>query len=124
MGIRGRAACATEDIVSPHIGRNPPFAYSHYGTKKRADGRVIWKRDPAIANGFVPTELWRFVRQIKPPIIYILGGRSTVVPAATQEELKKALPQVEIVTVPGAGHYPSEENPAEFLAIADKFLSR
>lgn len=99
-------------------------AYSHYGTKKRADGRVIWKRDPAIANGFVPTELWRFVREIKPPIIYILGGRSTVVPAATQEELKKALPQVEIITVPGAGHYPSEENPAEFLAIADKFLSR
>jgi len=97
---------------------------SHFGVKKRADGRVIWKRDPAIANGFVPTELWRFVRQIKPPIIYILGGRSTVVPATTQEELKKALPQVEIVTVPGAGHYPSEEYPSEFLAIADKFLSR
>jgi pimeloyl-ACP methyl ester carboxylesterase len=97
---------------------------SHYGTKKRPDGRVIWKRDPAIANGFVPTELWRFVRQIKPPIIYILGGRSTVVPAMTQEELKKALPQAEIVTVPGSGHYPSEENPSEFLKIVDKFLSR
>jgi pimeloyl-ACP methyl ester carboxylesterase len=99
-------------------------AYSHYGTKKRADGRMIWKRDPAIANGFIPTELWRFVRQIKPPIIYILGGRSTVVPAVTQEELKKALPQAEIATVPGTGHYPSEESPAEFLAIVDKFLSR
>ena len=99
-------------------------SYSHYGTKKRADGRVIWKRDPAIANGFVPTELWRFVRQIKPPIIYILGGRSTVVPAATQEELKKALPQAEIAIIPGAGHYPSEESPAEFLAVVDKFLSR
>jgi pimeloyl-ACP methyl ester carboxylesterase len=97
---------------------------SHYGIKKLADGRVIWKRDPAIANGFVPTELWRFVRQIKPPIIYVLGGRSTVVPAATQEELKKALPQAEIVTVAGAGHYPSEESPAEFLAIVEKFLSR
>jgi len=99
-------------------------SYSHYGTKKRADGRVIWKRDPAIANGFVPTELWRFVRQIKPPIIYILGGRSTVVPAATQEELKKALPQAEIAIIPGAGHYPSEESPAEFFAVVDKFLSR
>jgi pimeloyl-ACP methyl ester carboxylesterase len=97
---------------------------SHYGIKKLADGRVIWKRDPAIANGFVPTELWRFVRQIKPPIIYVLGGRSTVVPAATQEELKKALPQAEIVTVAGAGHYPSEESPAEFLAIVERFLSR
>ena len=99
-------------------------AYAHYGSKKRADGRVIWKRDPAIGNGFVPTELWRFVRQIKSPIIYIVGGRSTIVPVATQEELKKALPQAQIVTIPGVGHYPSEEKPDEFLTIVDKFLSR
>jgi len=98
-------------------------AYAHYGSRKRADGRIIWKRDPAIANGFVPTELWRFVRQIKSPIIYVVGGRSSIVPAATQEELKKTLPQAQVVTIAGAGHYPSEENSAEFLAIVDKFLS-
>jgi esterase len=98
-------------------------AYAHYGSKKRADGRVIWKRDPAIGNGFVPTELWRFVRQIKSPIIYVVGGRSTIVPAATQEALKKALPQAQIVTIPGVGHYPSEENSSAYLAIVDKFLS-
>jgi pimeloyl-ACP methyl ester carboxylesterase len=98
-------------------------AYAHYGSKKREDGRVIWKRDPAIGNGFVPTELWRFVREIKSPIIYILGGRSTIVPMATQEELKKALPQAQIVTIPGVGHYPSEENTPDYLEIADKFLS-
>jgi pimeloyl-ACP methyl ester carboxylesterase len=97
-------------------------AYAHFGSKQRADGRIIWKRDPAIGNGFVPTELWRFVRQIKSPIIYIVGGRSTIVPAATQEELKKALPQAQIVTIPGAGHYPSEENEQDYLAIVDKFL--
>jgi pimeloyl-ACP methyl ester carboxylesterase len=98
-------------------------AYAHYGSKSRPDGRVIWKRDPAIGNGFVPTELWRFVRQIKAPIIYVVGGRSTIVPAATQEELKKALPQAQIVTIPGVGHYPSEENTHAYLAIVDKFLT-
>jgi len=98
-------------------------AYVHYGSKRRPDGRIIWKRDPAIGNGFVPTELWRFVRQIKSPIIYILGGRSTIVPAPTQGELKRTLPQAQIVTIPGVGHYPSEENTKEFLAIADGFLS-
>jgi len=98
-------------------------AYAHYGSKKRADGRVIWKRDPGIGNGFVPTELWRFVRQIESPIIYVVGGRSTIVPAATQEALKKALPQAQIVTIPGVGHYPSEENSSAYLAIVDKFLS-
>ena len=98
-------------------------AYVHYGSKRRPDGRIIWKRDPAIGNGFVPTELWRFVRQIKSPIIYILGGRSTIVPAPTQEELKRVLPQAQIATIPDVGHYPSEENTKEFLAIADGFLS-
>jgi esterase len=97
-------------------------AYAHFGSKQRADGRVIWKRDPAIGNGFVPTELWRFVRQIKSPIIYIVGGRSTIVPAATQDELKKALPQAQIVTMPGVGHYPSEENEKDYLALVDRFL--
>jgi pimeloyl-ACP methyl ester carboxylesterase len=98
-------------------------AYAHYGSKRRPDGRVIWKRDPAIGNGFVPTELWRFVREIKSPIIYVLGGRSTIVPAGTQDELKKALPQAQIATIPGVGHYPSEENTQAYLAIVDKFLA-
>jgi pimeloyl-ACP methyl ester carboxylesterase len=98
-------------------------AYAHFGAKRRADGRIIWKRDPKIANGFVPTELWRFVRQIKSPIIFILGGLSTIVPAETQEQLRRTLPQVQIVTMPGLGHYPSEENAGDFLAIVDRFLA-
>jgi pimeloyl-ACP methyl ester carboxylesterase len=115
---------AQQKAASPQTGEDILRAYVHYGSKRRADGRFIWKRDPAIGNGFVPTELWRFVREIKAPIIYILGGRSTIVPAATQQELRKVLPQAEIVTIAGAGHYPSEENPAEFLAVIDKFLTR
>ena len=115
---------AQQKAGNPRTGDEILRAYVHYGSKPRADGRIIWKRDPAIGNGFVPTELWRFVREIKSPIIYILGGRSTIVPAATQEELRKVLSQAEIVTIPGAGHYPSEESPVEFLGVVDKFLAR
>ena len=115
---------AQQKAGSPRTGEDILRAYVHYGSKQRADGRIIWKRDPAIGNGFVPTELWRFVRQIRSPIIYVLGGRSTIVPPATQEELRKVLPQVEIVTIAGAGHYPSEENPPEFLSVIDKFLAQ
>jgi len=98
-------------------------AFVQHGSKQRDDGRIIWKRDPAILNGFVPTELWAKVRQIRAPIIYILGGASTIVPAETQRELKQALPQAQIVTMPGLGHYPSDEKPAEFLSIVDRFLA-
>jgi esterase len=98
-------------------------AYVHYGSRPRGDGRWIWKRDPKIGDGFIPTELWRFVREIKSPIIYVLGGRSNIVPADTQEQIKKTLPQVQIATIPGTGHYPSEENATEFLVVVDKFLA-
>ncbi|HEV2007471.1 MAG TPA: alpha/beta hydrolase, partial [Burkholderiales bacterium] len=97
--------------------------YAQSGSKPRADGRIVWKRDPAILNGFVPTDLWRFVREIKAPIIYILGGASTIVPPEIQNQLRLALRQVKIVTLPGLGHYPSDENPRDYLAIVDKFLA-
>ena len=96
---------------------------AEHGSKRRADGRIVWKRDPAILKGFVPTEIWRFVRAIRVPIIYILGGASTIVPPETQEQLKRVLPQVEIITMPGLGHYPSDERPEDFLAIVGRFLA-
>jgi pimeloyl-ACP methyl ester carboxylesterase len=96
--------------------------YVRYGTKRRADGRLVWKRDPQLVKGFVATDLWRYVREIKAPILYVIGGRSTIVPLETQDELKKTLPKVRIVTMPGLGHYPSDEKPQEFLAIVDEFL--
>jgi pimeloyl-ACP methyl ester carboxylesterase len=74
-------------------------------------------------NGFVATDLWRFVRNVTSPILYVLGGRSAIVPSETQSELKKTLPKVQIVTMPGLGHYPSDEQPAEFMAIVDRFLA-
>lgn len=94
-----------------------------HASKARADGRIEWKRDPAILKGFIPTELWAEVCRIKAPIIYVLGGLSQIVPPETQAELKRVLPQVQIVSLPGLGHYPSDENPAEFLAVADQFLT-
>jgi esterase len=114
---------AQQKAANARTGEDVIRALVHYGSKSRADGRIIWKRDPAIGNGFIPTELWRFVREIQSPILYILGGRSTIVPPATQDELRKILPKVEITTIPGAGHYPSEENPTAFLGIVDKFLA-
>ncbi len=97
-------------------------AWVRSGTTRRDDGRIVWKRDPALANGFVATDLWRFVRAIEAPILYVLGGASTIVPPDAQEQLRKTLPQVQIVTMPGLGHYPSDEKPEEFLAIVDRFV--
>jgi esterase len=97
--------------------------YAHYASKRREDGRIVWKRDPNLAKGFVPTELWRFVSQIKCPTIYILGGASRIVPPETQQKLKETLPDVQIVVMPGLGHYPDQEATADFMPIIKAFLA-
>jgi pimeloyl-ACP methyl ester carboxylesterase/ABC-type molybdate transport system substrate-binding protein len=107
---------------NPRTAEEVLRALAHYGSKPRPDGRVIWRRDPGIAKGFVPTELWKQVAQIQSPILYIVGGRSAIVPPEIQEKLKRTLPQARIVTMPDAGHYPSEERPKEYLEIVDRFL--
>ncbi len=108
---------------SPRTSEEVLRAYAHHGSKRREDGRIIWKRDPNIARGFVPTKLWQYVREIQSPILYVLGGKSPIVPPEIQERLRKTLPQVQIVTMPGLGHYPSEEEPEDYLEIVDRFLA-
>ena len=65
-----------------------------YETKRLESGRVVWKYDPAVTKGFVPTELWDYVSRIKAPTIYLLGAESNIVPPATQKRLEALLPHM------------------------------
>ena len=105
--------------VSEELQRN----YAHFGSKRRGDGRIVWKRDPNLVKGFIPTELWDQVLKIRCPTIYILGGNSSIVPPPTQQKLRENLPAVQIVTMPKLGHYPDQEAPEEYVRIVQTFLS-
>ena len=124
------AGWASEAEVAAQVRKANPgmpdaniATYVRYGTTRRADGRIIWRRDPNISRGFVVTDLWAAVSKITVPALYIIGGRSTIVPAETQEKLRATLPRVRMVTIPDTGHYPSEDKPAEVLALIDSFLA-
>ncbi len=120
---------STEELLAQLRKANPRMSsavlepYVRYGTRKRADGRIEWKRDPQLVKGFVATDLWRFVRDIKAPILYILGSRSTIVPPETQAELRKTLPNAQLITIADVGHYPSDEKPDEVVRIVNRFLA-
>jgi pimeloyl-ACP methyl ester carboxylesterase len=122
---------ATEDeLVAQLVMQNPrtpePLlrTYAHFGIKPQANGRLVWKRDPNLVKGFVSTELWATVSKITSPTLYVIGGGSRIVPTETQQRLKQTLRDCEIVTMPGLGHYPNEEDTVGFLAILNKFLGR
>ena len=109
---------------NPRMPEENIRTYVRHGTTRDASGRVIWKRDPRVAEGFVVTDLWRFVEKVSSPALYIIGGRSTIVPVETQERLRQTLPRVQIATVADAGHYPSDDKTAETLALVDAFLAQ
>jgi len=119
-----------DDLVSQLVMQNPRTperllrTYAHFGTMRRPDGRLVWKRDPNLVKGFVETELWQYVGKITSPTLYVIGGASPIVPAETLARLKQTLPNCEIVTMPGLGHYPSDEDTAGFLTIVNRFLQR
>jgi hypothetical protein len=56
--------------------------------------------------------------------LYVLGGKSTIVSKQTQEQLASTIPNCEIVVMPGIGHYPHLEAPAEYVALIEDFLRR
>ena len=70
--LRGQDAKTSEELLRAH---------ARSATKRRDDGRLVWKRDPNLVKGFVVTELWQYVRRITSPTLYVLGGRSTIVSA-------------------------------------------
>ena len=98
--------------------------YAHFGLKPQASGRLVWKRDPNLVKGFVSTELWGQVSKITSPALYVIGGGSRLVPPETQQRLKETLRDCEIVTMPGLGHNPNEEDTPGVLTILNRFLRR
>jgi pimeloyl-ACP methyl ester carboxylesterase len=119
-----------EDLVQELVKRAPRTPEGmirnlvRFGTKRRDDGRIVWKRDPNTVKGFVVTDLWEYVSKMRAPILYVLGGASRIVPPETQQRLKATLPTAEVVVIPGLGHYPNEEDTKGFLAIVNRFLNR
>jgi N-formylmaleamate deformylase len=64
---------------------------------------------------FESEDIFGYWREVRQPAVLIRGGDSPVVPAAAAEDLRRANPAIDIVTVPGAGHMVPWDNLPGFL---------
>jgi N-formylmaleamate deformylase len=55
-------------------------------------------------EGFETEEFFAYWAQLTRPVVLVRGGDSPVVPLPAVADLRRARPDIEIVTVPGAGH--------------------
>ncbi|HEY4471629.1 MAG TPA: alpha/beta fold hydrolase [Stellaceae bacterium] len=69
---------------------------------------------PAISGG----------RTYDGPTLFIAGGRSDYVQPAYEPAIRRFFPKAEVARIDKAGHWLHAEQPAEFLAIIERFLSR
>jgi pimeloyl-ACP methyl ester carboxylesterase len=62
------------------------------------------------------------VRGVQAPTLLIWGARDTLVPPAAAAEWQQAIAGARLVVLPGAGHVPLVERPAEVAAVLLEFL--
>ena len=74
--------------------------------------------------GFETEDFFPYWSKVTAPAVLIRGGVSPVVPEAAAADLRAANPDIEIVTVPDAGHMVPWDNLPGFLAAVRPYLKR
>jgi pimeloyl-ACP methyl ester carboxylesterase len=127
------AARALEDI---HGTVHPRFALDDWlAMAKRlmvlgANGRVAYDYDMRIAEPFnthaapPAADLWPAFEALRGrPLLLLRGETSAILSADTARDMKRRLPELEVVTVPDTGHAPTLSEP-ESIAAIDALLAK
>ena len=73
-------------------------------------------------EGFETEDFFEYWTRLTQPVVLVRGGDSPVVPATAAEELARTRPDVEIHTVPGAGHMVPWDDLPGFLDVVGPYL--
>jgi pimeloyl-ACP methyl ester carboxylesterase len=94
--------------------------------RQQADGRWVWKLDPAyiqqrVQHGPPRPALWPALQRLQYPTLVVWGMESDVLSEAQARRMVEVLPHGELVAVPGVGHAPTLMEPV-VLAALERFL--
>lgn len=100
-------------------------AYVDAMARPRADGQVdlayLPEWEVAIyAHG--PLDLWRHLRELRPPVLIIRGEHSDTFHPAAVRQVRARLPEAKIITVPNTGHLVPMEQSDEVARLIQEFL--
>jgi pimeloyl-ACP methyl ester carboxylesterase len=72
----------------------------------------------------VPLDVWTYASKISCPVLAIRGAHSGAFTVDAAERLGRLIPDFELITIPGAGHFVPMGKPVECASIIKEFLSR
>lgn len=94
--------------------------------RRLPDGRVTPHYDPAMVLQFIEHpndyELWEAWDSLTLPVLCLRGEDSDLLLAETAEGMRSRGPRAVVVTIPGCGHAPALNVPAQF-ALVERFLA-
>jgi pimeloyl-ACP methyl ester carboxylesterase len=96
--------------------------------REQPDGRWAWKMDPAYIEQRVTRgpparpQLWPALETLPCPTVVVWGADSDVLSEAQARRMTTALPNGELVAIPGIGHAPTLVEP-EALAALERLLA-
>jgi pimeloyl-ACP methyl ester carboxylesterase len=124
------AAMAYRREVSPVTATRPMSDQREVALgvlRQRADGRWVWKMDPAyiqqrVQRGAPPRPaLWPVLKSLPCPTLVVWGTESDVLLEPQARRMVDVLPRGELVKVPGVAHAPTLVEPV-VLAALERFL--
>jgi N-formylmaleamate deformylase len=75
-------------------------------------------------HNFHREDFFPYLRELEPPVLFMYGAQSPVVPKSALPEVKAtARDGVELVAIAGAGHMIPWDNPSDFIAETRRFLA-
>jgi len=109
------------------------LAPAYADPSRLSDASVTRYHDLALAPGARDAMLERMaqtvledpvpiLRTIRAPTLLLWGERDAMIPFANAADYLKAIPDVRLASVPGAGHVPHEELPAAALVPVQAFI--
>jgi pimeloyl-ACP methyl ester carboxylesterase len=118
---------AAKKFFDEHFRDDPlTGSFLHANLETGEDGKMNWRFH---APGMIETvetgrktDAMAELIGLTAPTLLIRGARSRELPADEAKRMSESRPGVELVTIPGAGHYVHAEQPAAFTAALDKFV--
>jgi pimeloyl-ACP methyl ester carboxylesterase len=101
------------------------WAYVEAGTRPTLDGQVELVYPPeweAHIFATAPTDIWRYVSQLKTPALVIRGEDTDTFRPESQRRMERLRPQARYHVIASAGHLVPMERPAETGAVVREFL--
>jgi pimeloyl-ACP methyl ester carboxylesterase len=78
----------------------------------------------AITASYLEHSAWDVLPTIDVPTLIIAGDKDRLTPVATAERMRDAIPNAELVVIPGHTHLVQVERPDDVHAAIDQFLER